>query len=90
MKKNNFFSTTKKALIAMVCSVSLLGLLSSCDENKTSPEEFCHKKGELYCKNAAGVDGCCESDVPWTDGHGLCYSTLSQCRRSGWACYRCL
>lgn len=61
---------------------------TSCiDDTTEAGKEYCHKKGMLYCSDKEG--GCCDTSVPYTDGHGTCYNTLSYCRQSGWACTKC-
>jgi len=41
--------------------------------------------GYLKCEKG----GCCEEDVPWTDGHGTCYSSASYCHSGGYNCTKC-
>ena len=49
-------------------------------------EDYCHNKGKLYCANSGS---CCDRDVPYNDGNGTCYSSLSYCRSSGYSCATC-
>lgn len=76
-------------------SVILCGMLLcvpvvffSCDDDDFDEEKYCHDQGKLYCGDDR-ESGCCEQDVPWTDGHGTCYNSQSYCTASGWACTRC-
>ena len=72
------------AFIGMFVLVTLC--VSSCDENEEN-EKYCHDKGKLYCSD--GRKGCCPQDTPWSDGHGACWGTVSDCRQTGWACSVC-
>jgi hypothetical protein len=77
----------KKKIYSIVLAGTLLlspAMFFSCDME--DDEEYCHNKGKLYCES---TNACCSSDVPWTDGHGSCYNTLSYCRETGWACSAC-
>ena len=79
-----------------IYSVILCGMLLcvpvvffSCDDDVDFDEEaYCHDQGELYCGDDR-KSGCCAQNVPWTDGHGSCYNTLSYCRETGWSCTSC-
>lgn len=80
----------KKNLIIVLTGVLLsIFIFSSCEDmfDEKSLEESCHDKGWLYCDTGDGK--CCSNDVPYHDGHGTCYSSLSYCRQSGWACTKC-
>lgn len=65
--------------------------LPACDDpgssSYTSDEDYCHNKGTLYCSDEEG--GCCDRNVPYSDGHGTCWGTLAGCRQTGWACSKC-
>ena len=92
MKKINFFSTSKKALVALVCSVSFVVLFSACYDDVGTSKKYCKEQGKLWCPEPNNNDkgaGCCDSSVPWYDGHGTCYSSLSYCRQTGWNCVHC-
>jgi hypothetical protein len=64
---------------AVVFGVAAFGLLS-CKDNS------CHGQGMLECENSGT---CCERRLPYNDGAGTCYSSLSYCRQSGYACATC-
>ena len=88
--KSNYLKKLKDEITERkkIYSVVFMGMfvfvalcVSSCDE-----EEYCHKKGKLNCSSA---DACCDQDVPYHDGHGSCWGSLSGCRETGWACTVC-
>jgi hypothetical protein len=69
-----------------ICSVFFIGMLLLC------PLAFvaCDDGDDCGTILTCGDDnGCCPPETPWTDRHGSCYSTLSYCRESGWACVGC-
>ncbi|MDR1847157.1 MAG: hypothetical protein LBR17_03460 [Bacteroidales bacterium] len=70
----------KHFLFGFVAILMVTGVcLTACDDIN------CSDIGQLDCGN----DTCCKEDVPWTDGHGSCYSSLSYCRQTGWNCTKC-
>jgi hypothetical protein len=69
----------KKPLFFVLALIFISALITSCDDSG------CEDQGMLECDNGK----CCDYDVPWNDGHGSCYSSLSYCRETGWACSRC-
>jgi len=69
MKKINFFDTSKKALVALVCSVSFVALFSACSD------DGCYNKG--YPLKCANTDYCCPYDSPYYGtGSGKCHNSL--------------
>ncbi|MDR1341741.1 MAG: hypothetical protein LBK18_00630 [Prevotellaceae bacterium] len=86
----------KKIILAALTGLLLLSPLVffSCDYDEDDTkvrdriEEGCHEDGKVFC-DYEGDYGCCDSDLPWTDGHGSCYNSQSYCRGSGWSCVRC-
>jgi len=83
MKRINFFITTKKVLMVLMCICSFL-LLSSC--SKLIDDLYTCKEGYLKCSDSKG---CCPESTPYYDGHGTCWEILSSCRETGYPCSKC-
>ena len=82
MKKITFFKATRRALNALMFSISFFGLLSSCTDDD---KNYCPSDAPLKCDTGK----CCQHATPWSDGHGTCYSSQNYCRQSGWNCVKC-
>lgn len=69
-------------MLSALTIISILTVsLSGCDAEHCKDKDY-----PLYCSSA---DKCCPSGMPYTDGHGSCYSTIEACRTSGYACEHC-
>jgi hypothetical protein len=87
MKKRKMLFVFAGALLAASLGFVACEYEDDVDRHDIAEKE-CHDEGTLFC-DYEGDYGCCESDTPWTDGHGSCYNTLSYCRSTGWSCVSC-
>jgi hypothetical protein len=80
----------KKVYLFILCGLLSAFVMYSCtDDDDFDYEKSCHDEGQLYCNYEGGKSGCCDTNVPWTDGHGTCYNSQSYCTASGWSCVKC-